>query len=174
MPSGRNAPSLMDIAVSLSRVPRFGGHTLRPWSVAEHTLACELMGQLRAYGTLILGHLLLHDAHEAILGDIPSTWCTDEIKMLKEELDVRIYESLDWPEPDVEEQVLIKNIDHAAVLAEAQILGPPGCSAWFGESPPEWALEAVLKTEEFVFPRSQERVAALLYDQFCKLIRGEV
>lgn len=62
---------LPEIARALSRIPRFNGHTLRPWSVAQHSLlVMELLGadedpelQLAA---------LLHDAHEAYLGDITS------------------------------------------------------------------------------------------------------
>jgi hypothetical protein len=64
--------SLEDIAYALSRVPRFNGHTEnRSWSVAEHSvLVADLV--LASYPQsspgLILG-ALLHDAHEAYLGD---------------------------------------------------------------------------------------------------------
>lgn len=64
--------TLADIAISLSRIPRFNGHTAgRVWSVAEH---CLLVADLvsvtvpDAPPTLLLG-ALLHDAHEAYCGD---------------------------------------------------------------------------------------------------------
>ncbi len=54
-----------DIAYSLSRTNRFGGHTSRSYSVAEH---CILgVGQSLPENQLAF---LLHDASEAYLGDI--------------------------------------------------------------------------------------------------------
>jgi uncharacterized protein len=59
---------LTDIALALSRIPRWNGHTLRPWSVADHSLlVADLVGD--ADPNLALA-ALLHDAHEAYIGDI--------------------------------------------------------------------------------------------------------
>ncbi len=69
-----NAPTvdhihLPDIARALARLPRFNGHTLRPWSVADHSLlVLELVGTDAPAETRLAA--LLHDAHEAYLGDI--------------------------------------------------------------------------------------------------------
>jgi len=56
-----------DIAHALSMLPRFGGHTQRFYSVAQHSIACCSWApdehKLAA---------LLHDASEAYLLDIPS------------------------------------------------------------------------------------------------------
>lgn len=56
-----------DIVFGLSRQFRFNGHTKFPYSVAQHSMfVAELMPpELAAYG-------LLHDAHEAYMGDITS------------------------------------------------------------------------------------------------------
>lgn len=56
-----------DIAFGLSRQMRFNGHTKFPYSVAQHSMfVAELMpAELAAYG-------LVHDAHEAYMGDITS------------------------------------------------------------------------------------------------------
>lgn len=36
---------LADIALALSRIPRFAGHTIRPWTVADHCLlVADLIG----------------------------------------------------------------------------------------------------------------------------------
>ncbi len=65
------APALDVIAHSLSQINRFAGHTLRPYSVAEHSL---LVARIAAeqYGASPIVQLacLMHDAHECIVGDV--------------------------------------------------------------------------------------------------------
>lgn len=66
-----------DIAISLSRLPRFLGHTRIPYSVAAHSLFVYdlaratpgLHGHARASFSAAA---LLHDGHEAYLGDVPT------------------------------------------------------------------------------------------------------
>lgn len=63
----------IDIAWSLSQQNRFLGRCLRPYSVAEHSLlVCEIAE--REFGLDIHGQMaaLMHDAHEAYTGDVPS------------------------------------------------------------------------------------------------------
>jgi hypothetical protein len=56
-----------DIAHALSNQCRFGGHTVRFYSVAEHCIKCaEMIDSEHALAAL------LHDASEAYLVDIPS------------------------------------------------------------------------------------------------------
>lgn len=56
---------IKDIAVALSRMARFNGHTTRFYSIAEHSvyvsMLCDYDDQLKG---------LLHDAAEAYLGDM--------------------------------------------------------------------------------------------------------
>lgn len=62
---------ILDIAAALSKLCRYGGHCLQFYSVAEH---CVLMTRYaRKYGfrDQVLLQLLLHDASEAYLVDIP-------------------------------------------------------------------------------------------------------
>ena len=59
------------IAGPLSLLPRFLGHTTRPFSVAGHCLA-PIPLILHAHGTTAALAYLLHDAHEAFTGDLPS------------------------------------------------------------------------------------------------------
>lgn len=56
---------IVDIAMSLSRINRFNGHTVRPYTVAQHSVhVAGLVGrELRLQA-------LLHDATEAYIGDI--------------------------------------------------------------------------------------------------------
>lgn len=59
---------IRDIAHALARMPRFAGHTHRFYSVAEHCLRClQLVESKERYGL----EVLLHDASEAYLMDIP-------------------------------------------------------------------------------------------------------
>lgn len=53
------------LADALAKLPRYNGRTRAPWSVAAHSLVVEALcpPDLKAWG-------LLHDAHEAFLGDI--------------------------------------------------------------------------------------------------------
>lgn len=64
--------SLLDIAHALACINRFTGHTQRPYSVAEHSLLVERL-MLTRYGISCPSArlaALLHDAHEAYIGDI--------------------------------------------------------------------------------------------------------
>lgn len=63
---------IRDIACSLSRLNRFSGATMLPVNVADHSLnVVKFMAQRKAPPEmLMLG--LLHDAHEAYIGDITS------------------------------------------------------------------------------------------------------
>lgn len=73
----------VDIATHLSRIPRFVGATSRPYSVAQHSVVVAYLsvavGQHYARKPLsrvdadaLFMEGLLHDAHEAVTGDMPS------------------------------------------------------------------------------------------------------
>ena len=58
------------IATVLSRICRFGGHTIKFYSVAEHSVrVCNLMAA-NGYDNSYLRHALAHDFSEAFLGDV--------------------------------------------------------------------------------------------------------
>lgn len=68
---------LDDIAHALSNTCRFGGHTLRFYSVAEHAaFVGHLVFEASGIKQLALAGLH-HDSHEAYLGDIPTPLKTD-------------------------------------------------------------------------------------------------
>ena len=64
-----------DIAYSLARICRFNGHTNRFYSVAEHSVLMAehlLKADVGAPSRKMLRTILLHDATEAYLGDLPA------------------------------------------------------------------------------------------------------
>ena len=126
------AMTLADIALGLSRIPRFGGQTLFEWHVADHVVcATNYLERLVDLGfesdgatKLLPLHVLLHDAHEAMTGDIPTHFKTPDMKALQAKLDERIYLSLGFEMPNAVEVEIIKFVDRAMLLAEAKVVTP--------------------------------------------------
>lgn len=67
---GLDRVSIEDIAHSLSNLCRWTGHTRTFYSVAEHSV--RVCRRLRDIGSIYERQGLLHDAHEAIVGDVSS------------------------------------------------------------------------------------------------------
>lgn len=60
-------PSIFELAACLAKLPRFNGHLLHPYTVADHSVA---VSRLVPKDLALSG--LLHDCGEFIFGDIPS------------------------------------------------------------------------------------------------------
>lgn len=129
------APTIDDIARGLSRMPRFAGQTTFLWTVADHSIVCMRLAKKLIREGLMVGHsdrsyapfplhVLLHDGHEALTGDIPTTFKTDDMRKLQKRLDVRIYCGLGLPMPTSCERAAIKTIDRDMLLAEAFVCTP--------------------------------------------------
>jgi 5'-deoxynucleotidase YfbR-like HD superfamily hydrolase len=128
LPGNDTAPSLEDIALGLSRLPRFGGQCRVEWTVLDHSL---LVGHLMAtrFAPYVSNserelHGLLHDAHEAITGDVPTPWKTAEVKQQQAALDRRLYDSLHIPLPSMFLRTELGMADRWALIAEADEVGP--------------------------------------------------
>ncbi len=108
--------NIKDIAIALSRIPRFNGHTNRFYSVAEHCWT----GQRFIEDQFKLA-FLLHDATEAYLCDIPSPikQYLPDYKKIEEGLERAIAGKfgLEYPSHD-----MIKYMDLAMLSVEAQHL----------------------------------------------------
>jgi hypothetical protein len=131
------APSLEDIALSTSRMPRFAGHTTHWWTVLDHHLyvvhLARTLGKITDPRPLLA--LALHDAHESLTGDIPTDVKSDGMRAAQYAMDGAImlehypggFAAFNqWRE-------IVKDFDKRALLAEALIIGPPR----FGQLPPE-------------------------------------
>jgi hypothetical protein len=75
-----NIPDIPALAHALAQINRFTGHTVRPYSVAEHSLlCCEIARNLLIFPGLdrknqaeLMLACLTHDMHEALIGDLSS------------------------------------------------------------------------------------------------------
>jgi 5'-deoxynucleotidase YfbR-like HD superfamily hydrolase len=112
-----------DIAWSLSRMPRFAGHTIpyMPYSVAQHSI--QVMKDL-GWDNLLMFHGLMHDSAEAYLGDIPSPikhipGFREEIKAIEDRLLRSVYDAVGVQYPDEEEQEEVHEADLAQRAIEA-------------------------------------------------------
>ncbi len=114
------APSLEAIALGLARIPRFTGQTKTWFPVLAH---CFLVAELVPNEHRL--DALLHDAAEAITGDIPKHWKTEEEKLRERVLMERIYFSLDLDYEAINQDEIHK-ADTLALRAEAHWLMPDG------------------------------------------------
>lgn len=133
---------LTDIAMHLSRIPRFNGATLRTWSVADHSLlVADLIGP--EYEPELALAALLHDAHEAYVGDIiqPLKMALDtnhptdagtvshsgayDLRMITQRLDAAVARAFGL-DPDLLHHDAVKGADRLAFEIEATRLMPPG------------------------------------------------
>lgn len=124
-------PTVPDVAIALSRLPRFGGHTRRPWSVADHSLFCyrlalDVRTMLPALALRMRLAVLMHDWHEALTGDMPTPFKNEALRAQQNDIDKRLMDVLypggwrrflEWSEE-------VKYIDREALLAEAHVVGP--------------------------------------------------
>lgn len=134
-----------DIAYALSRLSRFNGHTLRwtPLTVAQHSvLVAELTAQITTDNQEQL-YALLHDAHEAYIGDITypvkrallalMSDYGDPIAKLKDNVQAAIHAKvgLPWPVPEIWARD-IKLADSAALVLEKDHFMPGNSrDRWF-------------------------------------------
>jgi hypothetical protein len=146
--------TLHDIALSLSRLPRFNGHTCdRVWSVAEHSLLVADLVSVTvpdAPPALLLA-ALLHDAHEAYVGDriapvkaATRAWCAqrgdysaDPFSAIAKGLDGAIHTAFAIAPSDIDLQV-IHHADLQALGIEARLYMAPPPRPWIDlpEPPP--------------------------------------
>lgn len=132
----------IDVAEALARIPRFGGHvSMGPYSAAQHSVigADAIMAKTR--DASLAAAFLLHDAHEAYLGDITTpvqqalAGSFEEmlpgaghrhltaLNRLKIRIDVAIHAAAGVPFPHADAvRKVIKDMDLSLLLAERQAL----------------------------------------------------
>lgn len=131
---------LIDIAIALARLPRFTGHTKSRTAVnvAEHSMLVELLAP-RDTPPVTRLHLLLHDAHEMVTGDISSPlkralrehagWI-DVVGLVSDAIQGAIEQAANLPAPTADELALIKRCDIEALAIEKRDCMAPEPMDW--------------------------------------------
>lgn len=142
---------LLDIAHHLAQINRYTGAASRPYSVAEHSLlACEILERERGVrDPLVLQACLMHDAHEAYIGDISSPLkqmlrlvVGDALKAFEARVQRHVLHRFDLMIPYINAERDIHWADMTALVTERKQLLPERGPLWQAESTHEavdWA-----------------------------------
>lgn len=131
-------PSHIDIhsiAQSISRICRFGGHTRRFYSVAEHCCCCEILAEEERLSTSIRRSILMHDAAEAYLGDLVrplKRLVGDVYERLELAFDRAIERRFDVDLTSEATRWFIKRFDYIVLKQEKRFFWPDDNSEWSG------------------------------------------
>ena len=120
----KDSIDISDVMRALPSINRFLGHSMRPYSVAEHTirgynLCCKL-----GYTPLQKLHWLIHDFTEAYMGDCPTPLkqLLPEFSVYEEKVEMAILEHLGLEQLTEEEYNLMKRIDSTMLVIEMRDL----------------------------------------------------
>lgn len=126
-----------DIAHPLAGLVRFVNHTEQKWSVAGHSVAVARTLQSLGFDEDAQAAGLMHDAHEAVIGDIPTPVARhighDAFARLKQEVQHAINLRLDIPverDPYGEHKRAVGLADEAALHVEYRLMMTPGPRDW--------------------------------------------
>jgi 5'-deoxynucleotidase YfbR-like HD superfamily hydrolase len=154
-----------DIALALSNLCRFGGHSRAFYSVAQHSvIVSDLLAETGAPVDEVLA-ALLHDASEAYLGDLPHpikhrSELGARFKAAEQELEAIIAQRFDLPEASA----TIKPIDRALLATERRTFSRV---AW------EWPeLDGVEPLDLEIEPWEPPRAAREFLDRYERLQRS--
>jgi hypothetical protein len=148
------APSVEEVAFSLSRLPRFVGATLIPYTVGHHVLA----GESLATDPLTRLAVLYHDIEEIATSDIPSPFKTQQQREQGDALRQWLFVDMlriSWPQPAVWAHVA--KIDRMLLDAEAYTLLHPRARLDF-ESPDPVAVDAVWNVARWSPERVEQEI----------------
>lgn len=119
-----NAIDLEDICNALTNINRFGGHSVRPYSVAEHTMLCLRIAKELGYSEREQFLTLIHDFTEAYVVDLPTPLknLLPEFQHYEKLVEFAIYERFGIQPPTEEEHKAVKVVDLTALVIEMRDL----------------------------------------------------
>lgn len=152
---------LEDIAHALSQMCRFGGHSIRTYSVAQHSVLVSQI--LEPFGTLAAKLGLMHDATEAYLVDVPRPIkrSLPEYMEIERRLEAVIAERFCLSRAMPALEGLVKRADNVALVTEQRDVMGPCERRWSirGVEPlPERIQILEPRAAEFLFLWSAERL----------------
>jgi uncharacterized protein len=153
-----------DIAIALSRINRFTGHTRVPYSVAQHSYIVSLVVPLEY---ALQG--LLHDASEAYLGDVstPLKQLVPEYKVIERRVEEAIMRKFGLPFPL---HPSIKQADLRMLVTEKRDLMPRPVHRWDGDDRVAWSDFRSIRPFDFIIePVSSEVAASFFLHRFREL-----
>ena len=150
---------IQDIAHALSMLCRGNGHVKTFFSVGCHCINAAKEAESRGYSKRVILACLLHDAAEAYLSDVPRPLKASMAEYMQAEdhlLDL-IYEKYLGSTLTPEEQLLVKNIDHALLYYDLkELLNECSC-----ETAPELLIS--LNYEFIPFSQVENEYLELFY-----------
>lgn len=145
-PSAIKRLGVDDIAKVLSRIPRFGGHTTWPYTVAQHSvlvmraLPSDSPREWKLWA-------LLHDVHEIATGDVihplKKHFASQKLATLATAMDVFIAKRFGVDLSNEKMCDAVHRADSVMLATEARDLMLPAVDDWVGQLPPpvEWKVE---------------------------------
>lgn len=125
---------IADIAHALAQINRFTGHCRRPFSVAEHSLlVAEIVDRLLTHDIHARLAGLMHDAHEAYIGDLSSpakSVVGDAWHVLEHRMERTVRSAFALHGAAFTWQRVVKQADLIALATERQQLMPASPGLW--------------------------------------------
>ena len=113
------------ISRGLSRIPRFNGHTVKAYSVAEHSVMCARVAIDYGLPDRQVRTVLMHDAAEAYIGDMVRPIKKQIVEY--QEIEAIVFAAIADKfvlDTSPETMGLVTEIDNAVLAAEARQLFP--------------------------------------------------
>ena len=171
-------PTLADLSLGMSRIPRFAGQTRVPWSVLDHSLFAASMAQRDAplaYAAQLA--VLMHDAHEALTGDVPTPFKSDHLRSVQRLLDAKISALVCLNKCDclfTDHDALVKMYDLRALRAEALVVASPMLTTpllvaeHFGGAPEQVDVDNL---QNFLQHNPATRIKRMLFASLVEVLR---
>lgn len=170
IPGSVDRVSIEVIAHALSRIPRFGGHCDPFWSVAQHSILCSFFADSKDQAL----DALMHDAAEAVIGDVvsPLKHMLRDYRRIESKIEKCLADRFGYRYGDP----AVKRLDMNALWAEARYIRRVGdpCKDWGLEAeyepsnPRAWLSRIMLMAET---SKEENRQAFLAY--YRRLSRGD-
>lgn len=159
---------------TLSGVNRFNGSIEDHWTVAHHLFLCDRIAQRLDYTPEMRLHLVVHDLHESMLGDVATPvkelFGRFTIEQAERTIDKVIYEAigiegLDVPVGGLKKE--IKLVDTLSLVNEAEFfgidLGYTGDTSFVNEIP---LIQSIVGDTNYKETRAnlRDHLAALFHD----------